>query len=440
MQPYIRIAIVLTIALLTGCATMSKEECTNADWHAVGYSDGSRGIHFQNLEKHRKSCGKYEIVPDAGAYRAGWDQGIRSYCTADNGYRAGRAGKAYHNICPSDVEADFLSGWDQGVREYCTPDNALKLGLNGHRYSGVCPAGLAEEFRIWYGLGRDVRSARSGYRNAERKVSRHEQQMSGATDPQVIAKLRNQYHALLRDEQRAYTQMLALEACMNNDWYEAGYRDGESGLPRRAREITGYCSKYGLGANGYGYREGWYEGVNHYCSYESGLYIGQSNQSYSGVCSGYGHREFWRGYEEGRRIYQAGRYEHHRPVRQAPPAHQQPPVRQQPHDNRDREMRQPPEHSRAAEPAERRQQPQKPAHDNRDREVRQPAPHNQAADPVEQRRQQAGTPVHDNRDKMKRPMPEKSQKEAAEEKRGNGKENGNGKKEGDDDEERGRRN
>lgn len=407
MHPYIRITMIMIIAVLSGCASMSKDECLNANWVSVGYNDGSRGIHYERLNKHRQSCGKHEIFPDEDAYMTGWNQGIRSYCTTDRGYQAGRAGRAYSNICPADVEPAFLSGWQQGIRQYCTPENALELGLKGRGYNGVCPSNLAHSFRAYYELGRDVRTARSGYRNIDNRLTRHEQQMAATKYPKQLDQLRHQYHQMKRDEERAYTRMLALEACMNDDWYEAGYRDGEAGLARRAGEITGYCGKYGIGGDGRGYRQGWNEGIGRYCSYESGLHLGKSGGEYSGACSGHAHRRFWSGYEEGRRILQTGNHEYRRATRSTAPQHTTPQPRPRAAQPADDEAHghdgtfQPQNHGHAAPAGVER------PHDNRNREMNQPPAHSNAADPGE-RREAEQQRVHDNRDKEKQPMPGQS--------------------------------
>jgi hypothetical protein len=40
---FINAGLLLAIAVLSGCASMSSEECVNSDWAAIGYEDGSRG-------------------------------------------------------------------------------------------------------------------------------------------------------------------------------------------------------------------------------------------------------------------------------------------------------------------------------------------------------------------------------------------------------------
>ncbi|HKI62784.1 MAG TPA: DUF2799 domain-containing protein, partial [Mariprofundaceae bacterium] len=271
MKRFFSPILILILVALAGCASMSKKDCENADWQAIGYSEGSRGIHYSNLAKHRESCGKYQIVPDDAAYQVGWEQGIRRYCTADTGYRVGSAGQAYANICPQDVEADFLSGWEQGVRQFCTPDNALRLGLGGHRYNGVCPADTAVLFQDYYRLGLDVRRARGAHEGVERQLEQIQRALPAEQDVQNRRKMLHELERLRHEEERSEAGVIALEACMNDDWYEAGLRDGEAGQTDRGWEIANVCRNYGIGADNQGYREGWLQGVSYYCSYESGL-------------------------------------------------------------------------------------------------------------------------------------------------------------------------
>ena len=136
-----------------------------------------------------------------------------------------------------------------------------------------------------------------------------------------------------------------------------------------------------------GYREGWQQGNSHYCTYESGLYIGQSNQTYSGVCSGANHSQFWQGYEEGRERYRSERRARHsRPEKKH--VIQQPPLRSAPI------YEQKEDHQPAAS-----QSKNDKGHDNR-----------RIEQPESVQREAPDKAVHDNRDKLKHPMPVKSQK------------------------------
>jgi len=112
------LSVVFSIFLLgsfVGCATMSKEECFEADWYQVGYRDGRAGMPRAQFQRHSEACIEHGVRPERGAYYRGRDQGIRSYCTEDNGYALGKRGRAYRGACPAELEAAFLKAYRSGL-------------------------------------------------------------------------------------------------------------------------------------------------------------------------------------------------------------------------------------------------------------------------------------------------------------------------------------
>ena len=312
MHRFIYLLAILWLAVtLAGCASMSKKDCETADWHTIGYNDGAHGIYYSNLDNYRKRCSEYQITPDANAYQTGWNQGIRSYCTGETGYRIGMSGQAYQNICPADLAPGYLAGWQQGVQQYCAPDNGLRQGLAGYPYRGVCPSSMADDFQNRYRLGLDVRQARANHQNLEYQLDRLRKSLATEQDPHRYHELLDELARLRHREGHSAFTVRALEACTNDDWFDAGLSDGESGNPYQADEIDRICRNYGSGEDEAGYRDGWSRGNNHYCSYDSGLYAGQSNQEYRGVCNGPRYGLFWSGYLRGIQLFQSGRYDDH---------------------------------------------------------------------------------------------------------------------------------
>ena len=96
--------------LVSGCATMSEDECRVADWQIIGYEDGSEGAPQSRIGDHRQACAEYGVVPDLAAYREGYQEGIETFCTESVGYERGRSGSSYNGACPSDLEPAFLDG------------------------------------------------------------------------------------------------------------------------------------------------------------------------------------------------------------------------------------------------------------------------------------------------------------------------------------------
>lgn len=93
---------------------MSENQCIAGDWETIGYFDGAHGYRSSRLLAHQDACVEFGMVPDRDTYLTGWRQGIREYCRPDNGYAQGLSGASYANVCPADIEADFLADYQRG--------------------------------------------------------------------------------------------------------------------------------------------------------------------------------------------------------------------------------------------------------------------------------------------------------------------------------------
>ena len=107
-------ALLALILLLSGCASLSEGECRTADWYELGRQDGEDGLPRSRLHDHNEACADYGIEPHRAAYFAGRERGLEAYCTARNGYREGREGNKYRDVCPQPAESRFLRAYDQG--------------------------------------------------------------------------------------------------------------------------------------------------------------------------------------------------------------------------------------------------------------------------------------------------------------------------------------
>lgn len=117
----------LTLALgviaLSGCASMSGDECVTSDWTAVGYEDGSRGYTSERFGDHRKACAKHGITPDFQAYQGGRTDGLVEFCQPSRGYNLGASGGRYNGVCAIHLEDDFLDAYRVGQQLYTLKSN-----------------------------------------------------------------------------------------------------------------------------------------------------------------------------------------------------------------------------------------------------------------------------------------------------------------------------
>ena len=119
-------AIATVLLLLASCASLSPEQCQNADWRQVGYADGANGLPGSRIQDHASACAKIGAKPDMEAYLSGRMEGLVSYCQPENGFDVGRRGAPDNaGDCPPHVRGAFLQNYRQG-REI----NALESQIN----------------------------------------------------------------------------------------------------------------------------------------------------------------------------------------------------------------------------------------------------------------------------------------------------------------------
>ncbi|MFN3614444.1 MAG: DUF2799 domain-containing protein [Rubrimonas sp.] len=94
-----RAAAVAFLALLGGCATLSPQECRQADWRLIGLRDGERGRPASFIAEHAAACAKSGVTPDGPVWAAGRVEGLRSYCTPLNARSTAARGGSLNPVC-----------------------------------------------------------------------------------------------------------------------------------------------------------------------------------------------------------------------------------------------------------------------------------------------------------------------------------------------------
>jgi hypothetical protein len=108
----------LLMAGLAGCASLTPEQCYQADWYALGERDALGGFEPGSISRHVRACGKAGVVPDHGLWRAGYQDALPRFCAPDNGFRLGARDANYHGQCPQELDYGFLDGYRLGQDIY----------------------------------------------------------------------------------------------------------------------------------------------------------------------------------------------------------------------------------------------------------------------------------------------------------------------------------
>jgi len=112
------VLVLAAIAILTTTQScgVSEKTCLRNDWQTLGYSHGEQGKPADALNRFVKDCAEHGVTPDATAYSAGYDVGVKVYCTAENGAKAGGDVEIYEGVCPANLEKAFLENYIDGLR------------------------------------------------------------------------------------------------------------------------------------------------------------------------------------------------------------------------------------------------------------------------------------------------------------------------------------
>lgn len=114
------------VFLISGCASLSKEECQQGDWYGIGFSDGVQGRSIARFDQHREACAEHGVTVDISTYETGRHKGLRRFCSASNAYRHGELLQRYDGICPAELEQNYLSNYIAGL------ETALQQTENDH--------------------------------------------------------------------------------------------------------------------------------------------------------------------------------------------------------------------------------------------------------------------------------------------------------------------
>ncbi len=69
-----RLLLVACALALSGCVTLSAEDCRTTDWYRLGDRDGVSGSQSL-IDEYTQQCGTHGVKPDRARYLEGWRDG-----------------------------------------------------------------------------------------------------------------------------------------------------------------------------------------------------------------------------------------------------------------------------------------------------------------------------------------------------------------------------
>ena len=94
---------------LSGCATLTADQCKVADWRALGVEDGALGYGEIRFLDYAKDCASADITPDRVAWEAGRAEGLKQFCTPEGAYSAGADGRPFRGRCSPETSEQMAA-------------------------------------------------------------------------------------------------------------------------------------------------------------------------------------------------------------------------------------------------------------------------------------------------------------------------------------------
>jgi hypothetical protein len=110
--------LIISLFLVSACSSLSQRECLEGDWYNIGVRDGSNGEAAALFQKHTEACREYGVNPNRQTYDTGRVEGLKVFCTPENGFALGKRGRFYYDVCPPGLAGNFLRRYRLGYQMY----------------------------------------------------------------------------------------------------------------------------------------------------------------------------------------------------------------------------------------------------------------------------------------------------------------------------------
>lgn len=107
----------LTLSL-SACTTLSKKQCQEGNWVAIGKADGEEGYELERFKKHEEACQSFDLPANFAAYKQGRALGLKSYCNVQHQLDLGLHGTRYRPVCSGPIVPLLKQANDWGYRAY----------------------------------------------------------------------------------------------------------------------------------------------------------------------------------------------------------------------------------------------------------------------------------------------------------------------------------
>lgn len=140
-----------------GCASyFLRKQCEETNWFQHGQNVAMSGRRL-DADDFIRQCQKVEAKMSFSEVDNGFKAGMGKYCTQENIFAVAKSGKKFSfDMCDGESQAKMRGKYQEGLRAFCTPQSGYRYGASGEIYQEVCPPNLESDFLTEYRKGRKV--------------------------------------------------------------------------------------------------------------------------------------------------------------------------------------------------------------------------------------------------------------------------------------------
>ncbi len=127
----VAVAAIFITLISIGCSGVSRSDCSSTDWKQKGVSDGQKGQAAEDILKTEKFCKQKNVDFPIVSYKEGWVDGIKEYCSPENGFKLSSKGKKVNVAnCPIEYQPNLVDSIKKGEEYLKVQKNIVKLEKN----------------------------------------------------------------------------------------------------------------------------------------------------------------------------------------------------------------------------------------------------------------------------------------------------------------------
>jgi hypothetical protein len=156
---YVRIiqkmSLIMAALSFVGCASYFKrKDCEKTNWFSHGEKVALDGGTLEG-DVFLSECRQAEAQINESALDQGYKNGRADYCKPETVYITGKKGDKFKSaMCDGEPMKLLMAKYKTGLTEFCRPSNGFNAGKTGRKYNNVCPADIEKDFLPQFNQGR----------------------------------------------------------------------------------------------------------------------------------------------------------------------------------------------------------------------------------------------------------------------------------------------